>query len=180
MNSTYVFIILALLSMTIACHSDDAVHNDEWYLYGQPITVSEVLTVSEAIERIDQVTDSPVLVEGTVTQVCQTRGCWMVVKDDHNSIRVRFADYGFFVPWESAGKIARIQGTIKVETVSEDVARHWAEKAQPADVSPDEIHGDQHVAMMTATGVSILGGTPISPDQRAVIDGETDPHDPHE
>lgn len=168
--------VLVLLGFIIGCNAENREDVTEWYNYGDTITKTEIMTVSQAVERLDELTGQPVFVEGVITQVCQTRGCWMVVEEGGQSIRVRFADYGFFVPWESAGKPVRIQGTMKKETVSEDVARHWAEEADDPAVEPEDIHGDQEVIMFMATAASIKGGTPLSDEQKLVIEGN-DEHD---
>jgi hypothetical protein len=168
--------LILILGIFIGCGSDTREEITQWHNYGGEITGTDIMKVSEAVEQIDDVTDKTVVLEGTLKQVCQSRGCWMVVEDAGKSVRVRFVDYGFFVPWESAGKKVRMQGTIKRDTVSEETARHWAEVSDDPDVKPEDIHGDQEVFMMMATAVAIEGGTPISPEQQAVIGGEVE-HD---
>ncbi|MBK6732010.1 MAG: DUF4920 domain-containing protein [Bacteroidetes bacterium] len=43
-------------------------------------------------------------VKGTVTSVCQNKGCWMKLDlGNGESMRVTFKDYGFFVPKEKQG-----------------------------------------------------------------------------
>ncbi len=171
------FIALVLmLGIFWGCGSDAPEEIMEWHNYGAEITETDIMKVSEAVEQINDLTDKTVVLEGTIKQVCQSRGCWMVVEDAGKSVRVRFVDYGFFVPWESAGKKVRMQGTVKIDTVSEETARHWAEASDDPDVKPEDIHGDQEVFMMMATAAAIEGGTPVSPEQQAVIDGEVE-HD---
>jgi len=165
-----------ILSLIIGCGSGQSDDANSWYNYGNSITQSDIINVSHAVENIDGFAGTPVVVEGTITQVCQSRGCWMVIEEDGKSIRIRFADYGFFVPWESAGKSVRAQGTLSIETISEETARHRAEEADDPDVKPGEIHGDQEVVMMMATAVSIKDGTPISEEQMSVI-GDNDTHE---
>jgi len=169
--------IIVVLALFIGCGSEQTEEQFTWYTYGGDITEQEILTVSDAVAKLDEIADVPVVVEGKITQVCQSRGCWMVIQDNESSVRVRFADYGFFVPWESAGKTVRAQGTLKIETVSEETARHWAEEANDPAVNPEDIHGDQEVVMMMATAVTIEGGLPLSDDQKAVIgDADGDQH----
>ncbi|HEX8794457.1 MAG TPA: DUF4920 domain-containing protein [Polyangiaceae bacterium] len=49
---------------------------------------------------------------GTVTAVCQHRGCWMEIKDDAMQAHVAMAGHGFFVPKNASGRKARVQGTL--------------------------------------------------------------------
>ena len=48
------------------------------------------------------VTMNQVVVEGTITDVCAKKGCWMKVVDGDDEIFVKFRDYGFFVPRNAA------------------------------------------------------------------------------
>ncbi len=177
---TYRFLLWALaLAVLIGCSSDIQIE-EEWHYYGAELTKNDIMTVSKAVEQIDELIDQAIVVQGVIKEVCQSRGCWMVVEENGKSIRVRFADYGYFVPWESAGKEVRMQGTLNIHTVSEEQARHWAEEADDPEVKPEDIHGEQEVIMMMADGVAIKGGTPISPEQQAVIDGEVDTDHEHD
>ena len=45
---------------------------------------------------------------GTVTAVCQHKGCWMELKDDASEAHVKMAGHAFFVPRDASGKRARV------------------------------------------------------------------------
>ena len=49
---------------------------------------------------------------GTVTAVCQHRGCWMEIRDDATQAHVAMAGHGFSVPKNASGRKARLQGTL--------------------------------------------------------------------
>lgn len=64
---------------------------------------------------------------GTVEAACQMKGCWMTIKlDNGEDMRVRFRDYGFFVPKDCAGKVAIIEGNAYRDTTSVEDLRHYA------------------------------------------------------
>ena len=44
-------------------------------------------------------------------------------RDGSAHVRVRFQDYGFFLPTDATGAEAFIEGIVKVETLSEKTAR---------------------------------------------------------
>ena len=67
-------------------------------------------------------TKDPVVVEGTITQACERKGCWMQL----GTMRVTFKDYAFFVPLDSKGMKARIAGVTEVKTLSKEEADHLA------------------------------------------------------
>ena len=94
-----------------------------------------------------------VIVEGEVFDVCRKKGCWLVVTDGTSQMRVTFKDYGFFVPTDCDGKTVRLQGTVSVEEVPEDLAKHYAEESKSED--PEAISGPQKVITMVAVGVEM-------------------------
>lgn len=49
---------------------------------------------------------------GTVSAVCQHRGCWMEIKDDSGEAHIKMAGHAFFVPRSASGKKARVQATL--------------------------------------------------------------------
>jgi hypothetical protein len=170
MKITLSVILLLCIVFLFGCGSGQPEDAGQWYGYGAEITKPETkLAVSYAVEHLTEYADETVVIEGVIKQVCQSRGCWMVIEEGGKSIRVRFADYGFFVPWESAGKPVIVEGALSIETVSEERARHWAEEAGDPDINPEDIHGDQEVVIIMATGVSIRGGTPITDEQNEII-----------
>lgn len=45
---------------------------------------------------------------GTVTAVCQHKGCWMEIKDDASEAHIKMAGHAFFVPTTASGRKARV------------------------------------------------------------------------
>ncbi|MGE3801554.1 MAG: DUF4920 domain-containing protein [Candidatus Kapaibacterium sp.] len=93
-------------------------------------------------------------VQGTISDVCQKKGCWMVISDGKSQMRITFKDYGFFVPTDCSGKFVTVQGVVSVEEIPEDLAKHYAEESKGE--NPDEIEGPQRVVTMVATGVRMM------------------------
>ena len=92
-----------------------------------------------------------VLVEGVVRRACSQMGCWMelVPAEGGAGMRVTFKDYGFFVPTDSAGAKARVQGTLKVAELSAAQAEHL--RAEGGSMSA----GAQREVRLVATGVEL-------------------------
>jgi len=97
--------------------------------FGAEITLSESLTVDQAIGQIDQIKEKEVLLEGKVIKVCQMKGCWMAFNSQVGPVRVTFKDYAFFVSEELVGKQVLAQGRMFKETMSVSEARHYAQDA---------------------------------------------------
>ena len=98
-----------------------------------------------------------VIVEGAVRQACTRRGCWMELAESLDKsqpgCRVTFKDYGFFVPLDSAGKKARVQGQVQVKTVQPSSVKHMEEEgAHFASKNPD---GSANEVRIVATGVEL-------------------------
>jgi hypothetical protein len=122
--------------------------------FGAGLTLEAVTSLREVVGRPQDWADRPVLVEGEVRDVCQRRGCWMVLSDEEAEVRVDFEDYAFFVPKDAAGRHAFVEGRVRRETLSEETARHYAEESGQGD--PSRIRGPQVVVSFTATGVRLL------------------------
>jgi Domain of unknown function (DUF4920) len=54
-----------------------------------------------------------VVTEGTVTAVCQRRGCWMNLQSAHGEAFVRMAGHAFLVPRDAQGRRARVAGHVR-------------------------------------------------------------------
>jgi hypothetical protein len=122
--------------------------------HGAGVTLTEVTRLAEVSAEPERFRGRPVLVRGRVRDVCQKKGCWMVVDDGSAQARVRFADYAFFVPKDSSGKEAWVQGEVSVKTLSRREARHYAGESTRED--PSEVDGPRREIGITATGVRLV------------------------
>ncbi len=96
-----------------------------------------------------------VTVEATVRKACEKKGCWMELTgaDPRGpGIRVTFKDYGFFVPLDSAGATAKVEGVVKVAELAEARAKHY--EAEGATV-PKGKDGKYREVQLVASGVEL-------------------------
>lgn len=75
--------------------------------------------LSEIAKSPGQYRGKDVVTTGTVTAVCQHRGCWMNLKSDDGEAFVRMAGHAFAIPRDAIGKRARIKGTLHDDGVPE-------------------------------------------------------------
>ncbi len=122
--------------------------------FGAKIELTKETPLSEVVAQAGELGEAPVLVRGRVADVCQRKGCWTVLQDGNASVRVRFKDYGFFVPTDCSGRQALIEGVVQVKTLSADMARHYEEEAGDGD--PAAVKGPRTEVSMIATGVRLL------------------------
>ena len=85
----------------------------EWNVrhLGAPLE-GEVVTLRDLATRREALRGRTVTAEGTVTFVCQEKGCFMEVEDDGVDTNVRVRDHAFSVPKDAAGRRARFSGRV--------------------------------------------------------------------
>ena len=122
---------------------------------GEAVPAGQLTPLNDIIAEPDQYAGKTVLVEGAVRAACRKRGCWMEIaasKSDPRACRVRFRDYGFFVPTDSAGKMARLSGEVKVRVLSPDEVVHLEGEGATLAKAAD---GSARAVEITATGVEL-------------------------
>ena len=83
--------------------------------YGSSFTVSEKVAAKKFLDDPSPFVDKKVRVAGTVTQICQKMGCWLVIADGEKSMRITTKDHAFFVKKDAAGVQCEIEGVVKSE-----------------------------------------------------------------
>ncbi|MEY4534166.1 MAG: hypothetical protein RLZZ246_484 [Planctomycetota bacterium] len=78
----------------------------------------------------------PVVIEGTLSRVCLTMGCWVEMGTAGEPLLVMTRDHEFFVPRNAQGVRARAYGRAVAREQSVETLRHIAEDAG---ASADEI-----------------------------------------
>jgi uncharacterized protein DUF4920 len=166
----YRFSVLALLAAIVGCETHErevttspsatpapVVAAPSSKAFGAPISPGPQLALAEVLANPERFRDRAVTVEGQVRSACTRRGCWMELAEANDpklpGCRVTFKDYGFFVPTDSAGARAKVQGTLGVNQLpAERVAHLESEGGQfphkNADGSVDELR-------LVATGVEL-------------------------
>ena len=110
----YIYILITSL-LIFACNSSSSQVNSV-DSFGDPITMTEVTSLSDILVQKNDHVGQEFLVEGTAVEICQKKGCWMDIKDGEDLITVRFKDYAFFMPKDGAGRNAKIQGIFSKES----------------------------------------------------------------
>ena len=101
------------------------------------------------------------MIEGTISEVCPLRGCWIVVddKESDSSVRVKVTDGVIVFPLSSIGYEARVEGIFSKLEFTEKEARSWKihlEKEKGNIVSPDSITiTDQDLVEYRVIGKSV-------------------------
>lgn len=131
---------------------------------GGPMTVTSApVAVSEVLAHPEKYADQPIRIEGTVSSVCEKKGCWARLTDDKTpagqDLFVKFecpeADDGRVLPLSVKGNPAVVQGTVKVTEMSEAKARHYAKDAEKSDAEVNQIVGPQKQVTVASPSVQV-------------------------
>ena len=102
--------------------------------YGEPLTGTDTIKISELIAESDKYVGETVRVEGLITGVCEKRGCWISLASDEEfqDIRIKAQDGVIVFPVEAKGRHAVAEGVFSMKelTMEQTLARaeHHAEE----------------------------------------------------
>ena len=95
--------------------------------YGEPMPAGENIAIAAAAADPAAHAGKPQRFTGRITQVCQKKGCWVVLEQDGQSARVMAKDHGFAVPKDASGQ-AVAYGVLEIEPITEEHAKHLVEE----------------------------------------------------
>ncbi len=107
--------------------------------YGAAFKTDIILTNAEVAEKYASLKEgdtTQVTFKAPINAVCAAKGCWMRLELPEEQVFVKFKDYGFFVPTETDGGEAIVNGKAYLEEVSIEELKHMAKDGGD---SPEEI-----------------------------------------
>jgi hypothetical protein len=128
---------------------------DDGIIYGEDISsdLAEV-QIADLLAKPDEYNGKNVKIIGNITDVCQSAGCWMILSDGTNTMRIS-TGHKFFFPKDATGK-AVSQGTFKVIEETEEHAKHMNEESKNPSMKTEDIKGPQKTFVVITTGTKIL------------------------
>lgn len=126
-------------------------------VYGAPVATGAKAITTDELEQKAAAAEYNGLVTGTVTEVCQSMGCWFKLrKSDGSSLMVKNKDHAFFLPQSLVGKTVAVEGSARVKEVTEAQRRHLAEDAGKPKNEIEKIKGNTREVQLIASGVQVL------------------------
>jgi len=127
------------------------------YKAGDEITPDGAMDNQQLLEAMLGKDSMEVKLTAKINSVCQVKGCWMRLDmgEKAQELMVRFKDYAFFVPKDVSGKNATVQGWIKVDTLSVEEQKHYAEDEGLAREEIEKITEPRVELTFEASGVLI-------------------------
>jgi hypothetical protein len=129
--------------------------------YGAPIGKSGAEKLASVLADPARFSGKPLLVEGHVRRACSKMGCWMELAESADpaspACRVIMKDHKFFVPKDSAGSSAKVEGVFEARRIDADQVAHMEKEGgqfpkKAADGSAEELR-------FVATGVELRRGS---------------------
>lgn len=93
--------------------------------YGAPMPEGDAVTATAVLADAEQRSGDTLKVSGRITQVCQAKGCWLMLDADGTGIRVK-TGHEFFVPKDASGS-AVVFGELKPTELTEAQAQHYVD-----------------------------------------------------
>ena len=147
---------LWILLASLFCEGQEPVPASKGIRYGAGSSTEGAIPVNE-IEKNIRNNKFQGKIKGTVSEVCQEKGCWMKMeRDNGETLMVKFKDYGFFMPKNIVGREVILDGEATVEEVSVKRLRHYAEDAGKTKEEIQKIKEPKRELQFVAKGVLVL------------------------
>lgn len=157
-------LVIVITGLLFACNSgavkeqqatEVVEENDNGY-FGEQISVDNLVSGEKLIAMLSEQDSVWVSMQSKIVSNCQTSGCWMDLDVGNDEvIKVTFKDYAFFIPLDSKGKTATVEGFAKKELIPVDILKHYAEDDGKSQEEIDAITEPQMAYTFEAIGVII-------------------------
>ena len=152
MKNIWSVLVLSLCLLAIGSAGDKR--------FGKKITLKEKTKISDIMANPEKFDGKKVLVEGTIVDVCQKRGCWIKIGSDKEfeTMTFKVEDGVITFPMDVKGKTAVAQGTVsaKVYTVEQLVERgKETAKEQEREFDPKSVTGPKTVIRIDGEGAIV-------------------------
>ena len=147
-----------MFMLLIACKAEQK-KEVSYLTFGKEISNKHILSKDQVIETYNKLAVGDTVnikFSASVNEVCQTKGCWMLLDIGANEAMVKFKDYGFFMPKNIADKEVIVNGKAFVSEVSIEEQRHYAEDAGKSEDEIAKIIEVKKTLALEADGVLLI------------------------
>ncbi len=126
--------------------------------FGEHISETGSISYDELLKKLSKIDSVNTKVSGIVKGVCKKKGCWMTIVSENSDeeMRVKFKDYGFFVPMDIEGRKVVFEGKAYKDVTSVADLRHLAEDAGQSPEEIESITDPEEGYNFLASGVLLL------------------------
>ena len=139
MNCSRIRRAVAIATVALLTGGQSAAVADDVVRRGAEIGDSPTVDLKGALAAPEEHIGRFVIVEGKVDKVCPMKGCWLELMPagESRGVRVTFENYGFFVPKDSMGWTARLEGEFVREELSKREVDHLVGEGATLNKQPD-------------------------------------------
>ena len=157
-------ITIIVIGLLFGCNSGtvkqqqttEATDKDKNGYFGEQISVVNLVSGEKVVTMLGEQDSIWVSMKSNIVSNCQKSGCWMDLDvGNEDVIKVTFKDYAFFVPLDSEGKTATVEGFAKKELIPVDMLKHYAEDEGKSQEEIDAITEAEFAYTFEAIGVII-------------------------
>lgn len=132
----------------------------EGTVYGAGVQQAESVPIATLLADPQAYAGKNVRVEGTVTDVCPSRGCWFEMAGEQPGQKMRFKvpDGQMVFPMDAKGKYALAEGVVAVQPLSLEETRKYLEyqaREYGSDVDPASVTEPMTIVRLDGTGALI-------------------------
>jgi hypothetical protein len=134
----------------------EAIPSNTYLKRGAPIGTAKKVSLAKMLAEPSKYSGKTVLVEGVIVRSCKMEGCWaeLAPSKDAKSVRVEMKDHSFFIPLQSAGSLARVEGVFTVKTLTKEKVDHMI-KEDGAKFENRNADGTVKEISFAATGIEL-------------------------
>jgi Domain of unknown function (DUF4920) len=138
----------------------EAIPSNTYLKRGAPIATSDKVSLNAVLKSPAKYSGKTLLIEGIVVRSCKMEGCWAEVAEnkDSKSVRITMKDHAFFIPLQSAGSLARVEGKVSLKTLTKEQVEHLV-KEDGAKFDNVNMDGTVTEVSFEATGIELKKAT---------------------
>jgi len=127
-------ILGALLSIVRPATAEDP----SWTDFGAGFTIEQVTPAATLLADPASFESKTLRVEGRVADVCQKAGCWMVIAEGDETMRVLMKDHGFAVAKDATGSLCQVEGVVTKRVLDDEWVEHLASESADVEKMPEK------------------------------------------
>ncbi len=128
--------------------------------FGDKISAENAISKNEMLQKFKSLKKGDTIQVKFKTKInksCKKKGCWMRLDLGNNEESlVRFKDYGFFVPLNSAGKDVVVNGKAYLDVVTVAQLQHYAKDEGLSQEEINKITEDEVTYAIESDGVLLV------------------------
>jgi hypothetical protein len=111
----------------------------EWIHYGADFAAETTVAAKALLESPQDYLEGVIRVtDASITDVCQAKGCWLVIADGDKTMRIFTKDHAFVVAKDSGGSLCELEGSVVTKTVSAEFVAHLEAESTDTETMPEK------------------------------------------